>query len=236
MRDAQPDQTDAAGAFEREAKAYAAADDAKLFHAHYERPAVTALLPPLAGLAVLDAGCGPGWYTQYLTERHAKVVAVDASAKMVAITRARAKGRAEVLKADLRRPLPFSPASFDLVMCSLVLHYLENWEDVFGELARVLRPGGLFLLSLPHPFADFQDFGLDSYMETKRLTVEKSVGPVTLYVRPVSALTEALAGAGFVVERLLEPLPTAQFERAEPELFERLSKMPGFLVVRARRE
>ena len=235
MRDAQPGQTDAAGAFEREAEAYAAADDAKPFHAHYERPAVTALLPPLAGLAVLDAGCGPGWYTQYLTERYAEVTAIDASAKMVAITRARAGG-AEVLQADLRQPLPFSPASFDLVVCSLVLHYLENWEGVFGELARVLKPGGLFLLSLPHPFADFRDLKLDSYLGAKRLTVERSVGPVTLYARPVSALTEALAVAGFVVERLLEPLPTPHFERAEPELFERLSKMPGFLVVRARKE
>ena len=229
-------QPDAAEAFEREAEAYAAADDAKLFHAHLERPAVTALLPPLAGLAVLDAGCGPGWYTQYLIEHDANVTAVDASAKMVAVTRARAQGRAEVLEADLRRPLPFPPASFDLVVCSLVLHYLENWEDVFGELARVLKPGGLFLASLPHPFADFQGFGLDSYLETKRFTVEKSVGPVTLVVRPVSALTEALAGAGFVVERLLEPIPTIHFKRAEPELFERLSKMPGFLVVRARKE
>ena len=226
---------DAADAFEREAEVYAAADDAKLFHAHFERPAVTALLPPVAGLAVLDAGCGPGWYTQYLVERGANVTAVDASEKMVAITRARVEGRAEVLKADLRRPLPFSSASFDLVMCSLVLHYLEAWEDVFGELARVLKPGGLFLLSLPHPFADFQTFALDNYLQTQRLTVDRSVGPVTLYVRPLSALTEALAGAGFMMERVLEPRPTPEFERAEPELFERLLKMPSFLVVRARR-
>ena len=101
------EKVDAADAFEREAEAYAAADDAKLFHAHYERPAVTALLPPVAGLAVLDAGCGPGWYTQYLMEHDAKVTAIDASEKMVAITRARVRGRAEVLKADLRLPLPF---------------------------------------------------------------------------------------------------------------------------------
>ncbi len=232
--DARPDEADAAEAFEREAKAYAAADDAKLFHAHFERPAVTALLPPLAELAVLDAGCGPGWYTQYGLEHGAKVTALDASPKMVAITRARVKNRAEVVEADLRRPLPFSPASFDLVVCSLVLHYLEDWGHVFGEFARVLKPGGLFLLSLPHPFADFQ-FKLDSYLQPKRLTVEKSVGPVTLVVRPISMLTERLASASFVVERLLEPPPTAQFKRVEPELFERLSKMPAFLLVRARK-
>ena len=229
------EQEDAADAFEREAEAYAAADDAKPFHAHYERPAVTTLLPPLAGLALLDAGCGPGWYTQYLMKHGAKVTAIDVSEKMVAITRARVRGRAEVLRADLRLPLSFSSASFDLVVCSLVLHYLEDWAFVFGELARVLKVSGLLLLSLPHPFADYLDSRPESYLQTKRLTVEKSIGPVTLYVRPLSALTEALAGAGFVMERVLEPPPTPEFERAEPELFEKLSKMPGFLIVRARK-
>ena len=168
-------------------------------------------------------------------ERGAKVTAIDASEKMVAITRARVGGRAEVLRADLRLPLPFSSASFDLIVCSLVLHYLEDWGHVFDELARVLKPGGLFLLSLPHPFAAYLDLRPESYMQTQRLTAEKSIGPITLYARPLSALTEALAGAGFVMERVLEPPPTPEFERAEPKLFERLLKMPAFLIVRARK-
>jgi hypothetical protein len=56
---------------------------------------------------------------------------------------------------------------------------------------------------------------------------------VPSYRRPLGAVIEPLLEAGFVLERLLEPTPTQQFERADPENYEKLSRMPGFLCVRA---
>src|SRR5216684_1033973 len=78
------------------AETYAAGVDTRSFNALYERPATLALLPEVSGLAVLDAGCGPGWYAQFLAERGAHVIAVDASPRMAALAAARLGARAAV--------------------------------------------------------------------------------------------------------------------------------------------
>src|SRR4051794_39702395 len=96
------------------------------YNAHYDRPAVLSLLGDVAGLDVLDAGCGPGIYLETLLDRGAKVVAFDASASMVALAKARADGRAEVHHLRLDEPLPFADRSFDLVVCALAIHYVDD--------------------------------------------------------------------------------------------------------------
>jgi 2-polyprenyl-3-methyl-5-hydroxy-6-metoxy-1,4-benzoquinol methylase len=76
------------------AEKYAADVDTKPHNAYNECPAVLSLLPPLAGLKVLDAGCGNGWYDELLVEHGATVTAVDSSPGLVALTRARVGDRA----------------------------------------------------------------------------------------------------------------------------------------------
>ena len=93
---------------------YAGEVDTRPVNAFYERPAVLSVLPPLAGTRGLDAGCGPGWYTEQLVARGADVTAFDAVPRFVELTRARVGGRARVLRADLKRPLDFAAdATFD---------------------------------------------------------------------------------------------------------------------------
>jgi 2-polyprenyl-3-methyl-5-hydroxy-6-metoxy-1,4-benzoquinol methylase len=63
------------------------------FNAYYDRPAVLAVLGSVAGLAVLDLGCGPGLYAEELLARGAgRVAGVDASAAMVRLARERVRG------------------------------------------------------------------------------------------------------------------------------------------------
>jgi SAM-dependent methyltransferase len=217
------------------AEKYAAGVDTKPHNAYYERPAVLSLLPPIAGLKVLDAGCGNGWYAEHLVEHGATVTAVDASPGLVALTRARLGDRAEVLQVDLARPLDFAAdGTFDLVLSPLVMHYLRDWEAVFTEFHRILKESGTLLFSTHHPFMDFQLFKVDSYFGTQLLEDDWRVGKVRYYRRPLTAMIDALAEAGFVVERMLEPQPTDEFRRVDPQRYERLSKDPCFLVIRAR--
>ncbi|HEX8903826.1 MAG TPA: class I SAM-dependent methyltransferase [Longimicrobiaceae bacterium] len=217
---------------------YAAEVDTRPLNAFYERPAVLSLLPPLAGTRVLDAGCGPGWYTEHLVARGADVTAFDAAPRFVELTRARVGNRARVLRADLARPLDFAAdAAFDLVLSPLALHYVHDWDALLRELARVLRPGGLLVFSTHHPSMTWQLFRTPDYFATEPLeSAWDAVGKVSFYRRPLTAITEALAGAGFVIERLIEPQPTEAFRRASPEEYERLMKTPWYLVVRARRD
>src|SRR5580693_10338371 len=135
------------------AEAYTAESDAGIQNAYYERPAILALAGDVAGRRILDAGCGAGPLFAALRERGAIVTGIDKSAGMVGLARRRLGGDADLQVAELGRPLPFPDDTFDDVVASLVLHYLEDWGSALAELRRVLKPGGQLIVSVDHPFA-----------------------------------------------------------------------------------
>jgi len=73
----------ALAAYEKLAERFAAMADTKVENALYERPATLSLLPDVRGLEVLDAGCGPGFYSEWLLDRGTEVTAIDVSPKMI---------------------------------------------------------------------------------------------------------------------------------------------------------
>jgi ubiquinone/menaquinone biosynthesis C-methylase UbiE len=115
-----------------------------------EKEAVIALLPPLTGLRILDAGCGTGNFSLTLAARGADMVGVDRSAAM--LFRARGKrregpGRVEWVLGDLAQ-LPFPAHSFDGVLSILALDFSTSREAVIRELGRVLKPGGFLVAAV----------------------------------------------------------------------------------------
>jgi ubiquinone/menaquinone biosynthesis C-methylase UbiE len=99
---------------------------------------------------VLDAGMGPGRAIVELDGRNWTVSGIDASEQMVALSRSRlpaASGR--LLQARIES-IPFEAESFDAVLVTGVLEYIDFRPEVIDELARVLRPGGRAVLSLPN--------------------------------------------------------------------------------------
>jgi SAM-dependent methyltransferase len=217
------------------AAVYAAEVDRRSWNALYERPATLSLLPDVAGLVVLDAGCGPGWYADWLARHEAQVVAVDISPRMAEIAQARLGSRGMVHAADmgdLRHVLP--DAALDLIVCSLAIHYVAALEPLFIEWARLLKPGGRLVFSTHHPLYDpnrIRDYMTASLVEEQW----RWLGSVRFYHRPLSGITEPLSNAGFVVERLVEPRPNEALRAVDPAGFERLCRMPAFLLVRAKR-
>jgi SAM-dependent methyltransferase len=225
------------------ADAYAERIDHAPYNAFYERPAMLSLLPPVDGLRVLEAGCGGGWMTEQLLRRGAHVTAVDASARMVEHARRRIAALdgglascAEVRVADLARPLDLPDASFDGIVSDLVLHYLRDWGTAMAEFRRVLRPGGWLVFSTHHPSADAARLEEgESYFDVVQQEDHwRGIGTVRFFRRPLSAIADALADAGFAIERILEPRPTEEFRAARPDGYERLLRFPEFLFVVAR--
>ncbi len=228
-------------AYETLAESYAAVVDTKPHNAYCERPATLSLLPDVKNRRVLDAGCGPGIYSEWLLKHDAQVVAVDASLKMVELAKQRLGGAAEVRQADLGKPLDFlEDSSFDVVLSPLVLDYVEDWRGTFAECYRILRPGGHFIFSLSHPFSDYLYYKSNNYYETELVGSEwRGFAAVRVHMpsfrRPLGALLNPLLEAGFHLEGIVEPKPTEEFKEADPKHYEELSRLPCFLCVRARK-
>jgi len=97
------------------------------------------------GLRALDVGCGTGHHLADLRRRGFEVAGVDGSPEMVA--RARARNQGVSIECTDVEALLFPSGRFDLVLCIEVLRYLRNPAGCLRELARVLRPGGVCLVT-----------------------------------------------------------------------------------------
>ncbi len=115
-------------------------------------------LPMNAGQRVLDLGCGEGRHaiTAYL-HADVQVIGLDLRRRDIDIARGRfndfedhnATGKSLDFVVGSGLTLPFAEASFDRVICSEVLEHIHDYQQVLGEIQRVLKPGGLLAVSVP---------------------------------------------------------------------------------------
>jgi glycosyltransferase involved in cell wall biosynthesis/ubiquinone/menaquinone biosynthesis C-methylase UbiE len=103
--------------------------------------------------SVLDLGCGTGEIAAAIDEMGYQVTACDFAEDMLAVARSSRSGTAVnwVGLEPTWEILPFEDASFDAVVASSVFEYLDDVPRVARELARVLRPEGVLLLTVPNP-------------------------------------------------------------------------------------
>jgi ubiquinone/menaquinone biosynthesis C-methylase UbiE len=166
-------------------------------------------------------------------------VGIDLNPGLIRRARERLGDAVELHVADIAGPMPFlESSSFDIVTASLVLHYMADWSVTLREFARVLRPGGLLLVSTHHPVRTGAIADPPApYPETVLVTDTWRKGgreyQVRFYHRPFSAIVDALADAGFLVERIPEPIPEREAFASCPELYDQLSHGPWYLFIRA---
>lgn len=221
------------------ATAYSAVNLEGAFNAYYERPAMIGLLGDVSSCRVLEVGCGAGPLTAWLVDHGATVTAMDVSPSMLGLARQRVGTAATFHLADAAQPLAFAAdGEFDVVVASLVLHYLEDWEPVLAEFRRVLKPDGNVLFSTHHPASDWQLHSRDDYFAVKEVSETWTLGSedfvVTFWRRPLTEITGAIAAAGFVIDRLVEPEPVPELRARDPEAYGWLRTAPNFLFFRLR--
>jgi len=215
-----------------------------------ERADLLALLPKLDGLRAVDLGCGAGQLAYYLaTNGAAEVVGVDISERMLALARTQWAHPSVTYLREAIENMAFPPARFDLVVSSLAFHYVEDYTDLIARIARWLAPGGVLVYSTEHPMytARLPDdgwvlneagerirWGLDRYADEGSREEHWFVSGVRKVHRTFATLINGPVDAGFVVERVVEPVPSEEWLRDHPQARDE-RRRPMFLLVRARK-
>lgn len=204
--------------YDQFAAAYSADNEVNLLNGYYERPEMLRLAGDVASRRILDAGCGSGPLSAALRDRGAVMSGFDLSAAMVELARERLGEDADLPVHDLADPLPYADASFDDVVASLVVHYLEDWTEPLVELHRVLKPGGRLILSTHHPMVYTALNPGKNYFDVTEFSFDaEHAGRTVVYTnwhRPLQAMTDAATAAGFRISAISEP-PVAADAPAE---------------------
>lgn len=207
------------------------------FRDHLNNPSTFRLIGNVKGKAVLDLACGEGYNTRILARKGAKVIGVDSSKKLIALANAEEKKEPRGIcyyrmNANCLRDMP--KESFDLVTCFMALHDIKDYEDAVAEVARVLKEGGRFVFSIPHPcFEKLNVNGIrvnaaERYFERIEHPMDWNMKRLTKPFKTVSfhrTLTDysvALARNGFLISRLVEPTPTQEAVKKYPNLEDEL--------------
>lgn len=228
-----PDQT----IYSDHAETYAAFCQHSAPNTHYDRPAILRLAGDVTGKRILELGCAAGVLTEHLVDLGADVLALDREPRLVEIAQRRLGGRARVEVVDLEQPLDLVPTdSIDLVVASLVLHYIEDWAPLLAELRRCLAPGGALVFSIHHPITGWLLSDQTDYHRVELVSenwdLDGQVVTAELYRRPLSAIFGQLRQAGFVVDVVDEPRPVTGSDAA-PGMLDVLDSQPVFLFLRA---
>ena len=112
--------------------------------------AIIKAVPRRSGLSVLDAGCGEGQLIERLQKALPDDHYVGVDITPVALEKARQRCQfATFKKADLSAT-GFGDSSFDVIVCTEVIEHVPEYNDVLAEFVRLLKPGGLLIITFPN--------------------------------------------------------------------------------------
>ena len=197
----------------------------------------------VAGKGILEIACGGGQSAVHLAEQGARVTGVDFSSAQLAHARAFAqskKVRIRFIESNVENLSMLPDASFDIAFSAYALGFVEDIRRTFGEVRRVLRPGGLFAFSWASPiFAITRDGTVElkrSYFDRSPIVFKDQNGTEVDFHRTYGDWHRALTEAGFVVTDILEPEPLPR-ENTYADNFplEKIRMIPGTAIWRARR-
>ena len=176
------------------------------------------LLPHVAGLEVVDLGCGTGrWLATLASKAPRTLVGVDLSAEMLAVAKRKLGDRVKLVVADCDN-LPFPRSSADLILCSFLASYVQDLVRFAEQVRRLLRPGGVIFVSDLHP-------ATTSKLGWRRgFHVDGAFIDIATETRPIQQILSAFEDLGIQADAVLEP----QFGDAEFELCRRAGKTETF--------
>ncbi len=170
------------------------------------------LLGDIAGLTILDAGCGQGYLSRILASRGAQVTGIDISANLVQIARAQDPDHTITYQvANLCQPLPAYRQHFDLVASHFVLNDVYDYQGFLSTLGSVMKSGGRLVLSMNHPYSLVVRGHVHDYFDTGKPVPYRGLAEsgveVHFYHHTLEEYLDACFAADFQLHRLLD-IPT----------------------------
>jgi 2-polyprenyl-3-methyl-5-hydroxy-6-metoxy-1,4-benzoquinol methylase len=179
-------------------------------------PRLLEAVGPVAGLTVLDAGCGEGIVSRLL-QGAAQIVGIDFSSRLIAYARERATTDRIIYEVhDLSRPLPHYRQYFDLVVSNLVLNDVADYTGFITTLSDVVKPLGRIVLNINNPYSAVLREKVDNYFRHNAAT-HYAFGPVYYYHRTMEAYITAFSAAGLCLQRLYDIQMTEEMVERLPE-------------------
>ena len=191
------------------------------------------LLGEVEGKDVLEIGCGGGQNAIVLARWGASAVGLDNSEEQIEYAKNLAEDNGVKVSfhvGDMEDLSMFPDGSFDVVLSSCALDYVENLAQTFQEVFRALRNNGLFVFCVVHPIANRgrivrygkrRMWAIGNYFDRRRRTwTWKANGEVAKfygYHRTIQDYFNLVVNAGFAVEKILEPEPYPLTKMSETE-------------------
>ena len=225
-------------------------------------PATERLLGLRPGELVLDVACGNGAFSRRMAGLGARVVACDFSAKFLERARAHTKEHVDRIEyllidaTDEEKLLSLGERRFDAAVCTMAMMDMAVIEPLMSALGKLLKPEGRFVFSVSHPC--FNNFGVKRVVEEEdrdgevvvthsvkvgkyhTVGVVKGLGiigqpvPQVVVDRTLSTLLNTCFDAGFVLDRLEEPVFGAETEGQRPFSWANFREIPPVMVARLR--
>lgn len=232
--------------------------DDEFFHKYMINPILLDFLGDVKGKVVLDVACGEGHFSRKLAEQakgDIQIIGIDSSKRLIDLAHKKNKSFSHCIKfhiGDASFLDQLSPNSFDVVVCNMALMFIKRFEETIQEIARVLKPGGVFVLSLLHPcfltpgsgwiLEESSDQGKENRIGWKtdnyhlRLVYhgvmrECDTKETYYFCRTLEDYFCALRKSGFVVMDLREPLPPRELLEKDPD-FKAEEKRSIFLIMK----
>lgn len=215
-----------------------------------EKPALFTLAPNLQNKTVLDVGCGCGENcVQFLKLGASSVKGLDISKKMLeTASKENALPNIEYINKSMTE-LTDITERFDVVFSSLAVHYIQNFDKLVTDISNLLNQDGYFIFSQEHPLTtalltqnywtqnsenEYLHYNLTTYALEGERKVTWIVDGVIKYHRTIASIINSLLDAGFMIEKILEPIPGEDIMEQYPS-YKRYIHKPDFLLIKARK-
>ena len=215
-----------------------------------EKPALFSLCRSFAGKTVLDLGCGYGENCKEISKAGAKsVVGLDISKKMLAVAEQENKCENVTFIEMSINDLAEFDQKFDVILSSLAVHYIENFDKMLQNINRLLNDDGLFIFSQEHPLktalkkesywsldddGNILHYNLTDYSSLGERKTSWIIDEVIKYHRSFSSILNSIIDVGFIIEKVIEPLPDEATMNQYPA-YKKYYHKPDFLLIRARK-